>query len=93
MVQLREDQNTTFIPIATEQTPLPFSIMGVADDNPANKHLVAMFKSERHRDLILDILNGEDPLYWDVNAYPPEEDKPHGAVNIPKDAPYDPKDY
>lgn len=74
MVQLREDNQTTFIPVDTEQTPLPFSIMGVSDTNPADKHLVAMFKSERHRDLILDIMNGGDPLYWDVNAWPPEEE-------------------
>lgn len=75
MVQQREDSNRTFIPIPTEQTPLPYSIISVSDDNPADKELVAMFKFERHRDGILDILNGGDPLYWDVNAWTEEERK------------------
>jgi len=68
-MQQHQDMNTTFIPIETEQTPLPFSIMGVSDDNPADKELIAMFKFERHRDAIIDILNGCDPLHWDVTAW------------------------
>ena len=73
-MQLREDSDKTFIPIPTEQTPLPFSIIAVEDKDPSKKELVAMFKFERHRNGILDILNGSDPLYWDVNAWGREEE-------------------
>lgn len=69
MMQQQEDCDKTFIPIPTEQTPLPFSIISAEDTNPSKKELVAMFKYERHRDAILDILNGSDPLYWDVTAW------------------------
>lgn len=48
-----------YIPVATEQTPLPYSVIEVSVINPNAKGLVAMFRNEDDRDAFLRLKNGE----------------------------------
>jgi len=50
----------TYIPVATEQTPLPYSVIAVSNNNPSAKSLVAMFKFEEDREAFMNLKNGVD---------------------------------
>lgn len=42
--------DVTFIPVSTEQTPLPYGVIAVSNDNPSAKALAAMFRHEDDRE-------------------------------------------
>ena len=50
----------TYIPVATEQTPLPYSVIAISNTFPMAKGLVAMFKFEDDRDAFIKTKNEAD---------------------------------
>ena len=50
----------TYIPVATEQTPLPYSVIAISNVHPTAKGLVAMFKFEDDRDAFIKSKNEAD---------------------------------